>query len=425
VDHSLRIGGANYSSFLKDVTLDENMGKDTQARITLNNTDFRLSNDKALSVPGHIVKLKLFDGQRWRTFDDLKLIEPARNYTAEGTIVLTCRSKAIDFQFQEVSQKWEQKTDSDVVNDIALINGLATNIEPTTDIRDEISLSNEPVSTFLNKLAKRNGYEWRVENNALYFRRPQGKKTNIVLRYRPFGRRGLIGSIISAKFKLKEDSKSGKDSLAKVPALDFNKGTTDTDTVDALGRSQNGKSLNKSSSPTGRRQGENPLRRDLIDVQTVGYRVEPIEGVIEPIKKSVVRHSEVASSEDEAKRLADGLDGTNAYNQSLVIETYGQVEIRLRNIIGIRGLATQDNGNWLVSGIKHKYAARNAYRMTLNNVAADKTGGRGVRGDVGSANVRKESQTQKGQAFVVSERGVPGKIIRSSVDQAKFLAEQR
>ena len=430
VDHKLLIGDVDYSSYVTSINVKEKVDADIEATLTLENQqsilplvaaadpirkdvpfgEFILNDRRELSS-GYVVKLSLFDGQRWRRFGELRVVDITRDYKESMTIKLTCRSGAIDLQFDEKSASWSDKTDSEVVTEIAVANGFTPDVQETTHISEDRTIGNEALSQFLNKLAQQNGFEWGVDGKRLFFKEPAATKTDITLEYRPRGT--SIGSILSATYKKQEDSKTGSESEAKVGATDFDQGTVDPDTVQETAEQQRGEYPTREPSGTTRTKQPDVLRTDVTDGESgrtakIQIDDEGIPGTYSRIKKGEVHHSDVARSKEEADQLADNLDRTNAYKHLLTIRTYGQEDLRIRSIINVQGLAVQDNGKWFIDGVEHEYTASNAYRMTLEAKAPEKADG--SRADANPQDFIKPRKETERSVVVLDDEGIPGTI---------------
>ena len=79
------------------------------------------------------------------------------------------------------SKNWPKKKDSDAVRDIAREYNLDPKIEDTEVVRETIERSQESAERFVEKLARRNGFEFFVsDKKELFFRKPANDKTGII-----------------------------------------------------------------------------------------------------------------------------------------------------------------------------------------------------------------------------------------------------
>lgn len=404
VNHILRIGGADFSRWLSSAKIREGMNKDPEMTLTLDNEDFVL-NDRRQLTDGHIVELSLFDGQTWRAFEQLKVLNVERVYEGGSKIEITARSRAVDLQYCDHSHTWKEATDSDVVREIAEYNGLVAAVEDTPVVHEEVAMGNEPASTLLNKLAERNGYEWGVDGKRLFFKKPSGVVTFATLTYRPDTT--LPGSIISARRRKREDSKSGPKTKAKVAAADFAAGTVDPDTVTELGEQQGSYRGCTGTGGTTRVPVQDPLKESFEEFEVIQFG---IPGVQEPVRKGEVRDDTVARSVEEAAARADAIDRTNAYIHELEVSTYGMVDLRIRSIIEVVGLSRADDGRWLVTDVDHDYTAREAYRMKLTTKAPEKP--EGGKGDALPQVFEPENASDDPAFYEVIQFGIPGLSVR-------------
>lgn len=75
---------------------------------------------------------------------------------------------------------WNDQTDSDVVPDIAKIYNLKPKVDPTKIKHAHINQSQETDRQFVEKLAKRNGFEFYIRNQELHFKRSNSNKAAIL-----------------------------------------------------------------------------------------------------------------------------------------------------------------------------------------------------------------------------------------------------
>ena len=78
------------------------------------------------------------------------------------------------------SDNWENAKDSDVVRKLARKNGLKAVVEDTRVEHPKIDKIEQSDFEFIEKLAKRNGYEFYVFDQELYFRPPANDKSAVV-----------------------------------------------------------------------------------------------------------------------------------------------------------------------------------------------------------------------------------------------------
>jgi phage protein D len=81
----------------------------------------------------------------------------------------------------KVSKSWTKASDSDVANELAVQNNLATDIQPTKEKHAQIEQNQESDFEFLKKLAERNHYEFYVDvTRTLRFGPPRDKADGVV-----------------------------------------------------------------------------------------------------------------------------------------------------------------------------------------------------------------------------------------------------
>ena len=78
------------------------------------------------------------------------------------------------------SKNWENKKDSDVVREIADRYTLNPKVDDTKVVQPKIEMSQESPAKFLDRLAKRNGFEWFVLDTDLYFRAPANDQRGVI-----------------------------------------------------------------------------------------------------------------------------------------------------------------------------------------------------------------------------------------------------
>ena len=79
------------------------------------------------------------------------------------------------------SNTWPKKKDSDAVRDIAREHNLVPKVEDTKAVHPTIVRSQESAERFVEKLARRNGFEFFVsDKKELFFRKPANDKTGVI-----------------------------------------------------------------------------------------------------------------------------------------------------------------------------------------------------------------------------------------------------
>jgi phage protein D len=406
------------SRWLISVDVSEEVNKDIEVKIELDNTNFQWSNLKPLTA-GHAVQLGLFDGLAWRSFD-LLVVDPEYNFEMSGRISLTCRSRQIKMQFRTKAQKWEGLTDSEVVENLAFQHGLSANITPTTLRRNEITQSNEAPAAFIRKLAQRNGYEWGVEGRTLFFRPLKGRQTNFTLRFRPppVAGQSRIGTIIRASLRKETDSMRGEKGSPVIPAVDFDTGILDPDTIDALANDDTGTDSAPASTTGATKVSE---AQKTLDEGTTAPVVRAVvnpnlnggQGGFELIKGAFEARTDgkTATSISEAQQMASALNAVNVFEYTLEIDTYGFAELRLSDVVFVEGLNTQGSGKWYIGAIRTKYDAGSTYRMSLVCKATKKALG---------------NQNQLPQAAVTPEKEkIPRAVVNPNLNGGKGGFELR
>jgi phage protein D len=78
------------------------------------------------------------------------------------------------------SDNWPNQRDSDAVRDLAQRYTLTPTVEDTRVVHPNIAMSQENPAKFLTRLAERNGFEWFVLNNDLFFRTPANDERGVI-----------------------------------------------------------------------------------------------------------------------------------------------------------------------------------------------------------------------------------------------------
>lgn len=374
ISHLLKINGFNFSEFLLDATYVEEKSKDKTLNITLDNTGFSLTDFKMLTE-GYLVEWSVFDGQDWANFGRFVIVEPVRKYDQSGKITLRCLSTKVKMMLKDESRNFENMTDSEIVQLLAEEFDFVADIADTKTRRANVVMANEPVSLFLNRLAQRNGYDFRIKppnemgelRDTLYFRPPEASTdAPIKLVYRPAN--GL-GSIFSATVKVKGASKKGRRAKPKVRATDFTRGTVDNEVLDAIKNGQLGVAQ-IASVPTTLQEPELIKSSDVL--QTLLQGDQDFDSVIDPDNildntpiEFVFPSLTTTNSLAEAKKLLTNLKRTNKYKFEIDIATFGTHDLRVDRLLEVEGLGFQDDGRWVVTKAEHSYKP-GEYRAKLH-----------------------------------------------------------
>src|SRR5262249_4909059 len=130
--------------------------------------------------------VEIYMGYGDRTKLDLMLTgvvtEISTGFQASGSPQLTVSGYDHSYCLTRGAQSlppWENKKDSDAVRDIANRYTLNPKVEETKVPQQKIVMSQESPANFLNRLAKRNGFEWFVRNTDLYFRAPDNDQRGV------------------------------------------------------------------------------------------------------------------------------------------------------------------------------------------------------------------------------------------------------
>jgi phage protein D len=381
-DHKVVISGQDFSDFVTEIGITEEIGKDMQVKVTLFDRDLTLTAKAALRE-GKTLTMKLYDGSHWRDFGHFLILTSERNYDNASTISLDCRTQSYKLRKSEISYKWEGQYPHEVVTHIAESVNLIASIDVTDTPMKEFIASNEELSSVMNRLCSYTQFEWYVRGRTLFFKKIRGKASGIVLDYRPDT--GL-GEIISAHFKHEKDKKESKDSITIVPTADFNKGATDPNTVNKSGKGKTKIDPNQSPthiSPEDTALGQattqpaddtqKSLEDDPLLQHVLGYNYLPgsnaklkVSALDDPVKVThagVLKENNAENAGATQKRLQ-----TIKYTYVAEVNTYGMADLAIRQIISLRGFGSQsDNGKWLVTRITHTYTSAGSWQISMSN----------------------------------------------------------
>jgi uncharacterized protein len=176
------------------VQVDDSLGKPGRFSFVVNNA-FDIAKQEFLPVGGKTLPeffdfgspVEIYMGYGDRTKLDLMLTgvvtEVSTGFQGSGSPQLTVSGYDHSYCLTRGAQSlppWEKKKDSDAVRDIANRYTLNPKVEDTIVPQPKIVMSQESPANFLNRLAKRNGFEWFVRNTDLYFRAPDNDQRGVI-----------------------------------------------------------------------------------------------------------------------------------------------------------------------------------------------------------------------------------------------------
>lgn len=170
------------------------------AKISLANRNFRFTDDSMWDGP---MKLAVYLGynttmltKQGGTFylTGPKFIFPG---VSEGVPTIQLNAVSEDFQLGRTEKRrvWKNKTDAEIVEEIAGEYGWATDVDPTEPSNEHLAQVNESDWKFLNRLAMFHGYQVYVEDGVLHFHKPRFRDSGIKLMYYQ-GVRSQLGQFV-------------------------------------------------------------------------------------------------------------------------------------------------------------------------------------------------------------------------------------
>jgi phage protein D len=188
----IKVGGANIDLELMDqlieVLVDSSLSLPDMFIVHFNDTDnFRWMDSGPFEV-GKEVEIQLpLDAENETTIKVIKgeitAIEPHFNREVAATLTVRGYDKAHRLTRGTKTRAYENVTDGDIVRQIASQNGLSPQVEDPGEVYDHVYQHNLTDLQFLTDRAQRIGYEVFVEENKLYFRKPQGARGQVELEW--------------------------------------------------------------------------------------------------------------------------------------------------------------------------------------------------------------------------------------------------
>ena len=358
------------TGYVSSIDITEEIKKDTDVKISVNNQDFIL-NDLVFFGEGHRIKIELFDGVDWEDFGSFIIVTPSRSYGDIGAIELNCRSEMVKLQRGTRSFVWHNKRISQAVEDVARQAGFTYDIDDTAEAEHtlegtSITMANEAPITFIKRMADKVGYEYFMKDGILNFKKPGADKTDVVLKYRPEW--PYIGSIIKAGVTV--DGASNKKGKPKVYSVDFKAGTIGENVLEAIQASSLGEvaeALRPVPEDQIRQLNEyqNQVLKDLeADITEMDDPFKDEGNVLPDDFDYVVPMYNLHSTPEDARRIIAQITNSNAYKYQLDLETYGMANLRPCTIITVEGLGVQDSGQWLIVKASRKFT-NSGYLISL------------------------------------------------------------
>lgn len=133
--------------------------------------------DKNTFDIGNAVEVKsTVDGDTFRILikGEITAIEPSFGENNVAMLVVRGYDKRHRLLRGSKTRVFVNVSDSDIVKKICGEGGLSPKVDATSDVREHVFQDSQTDLEFLYMLAARNGYEIKVDDRTLYFRKPQG-----------------------------------------------------------------------------------------------------------------------------------------------------------------------------------------------------------------------------------------------------------
>jgi phage protein D len=114
---------------------------------------------------------------------EIVAIEPEFTQDAGMTVVVRGYDKSHRLHRGKKCRSFVDKTDSDIVKEIADANGLDVSVDATSPVNEHVIQDNRTDMEFIHERARRVGYLSYVENGKLYFKKPSKPDSGTVLEW--------------------------------------------------------------------------------------------------------------------------------------------------------------------------------------------------------------------------------------------------
>jgi phage protein D len=226
------------------------------------------------------------------------------------------------------SQAYVQVTDSDLATRIAQEVGLRSEIDSTTEVYDHVFQHNQTYMEFLRERARRIGYEFFVQDETLYFRRPSQNNGTLELEWGE--------QVLTFKPRL---------TLAEQVDEVIVKGWDPQNHRTIVGQATRG-------------EAEPEIGQDQSGAQLASTAFDSARRIL--VDRGV---SSQADADALAQAVCDEISGAFIEAEAT---TYGQPELRAGKSVRITSLGQRFSGTYFVTAASHIYRAGAPYLSTFS-----------------------------------------------------------
>lgn len=259
---------------------------------------------------------------------EISALEPVFGKGTHASLIVRGYDRSHRLHRGTYTKAYAQVTDSDLANKIAQEAGLRTQVDSTSEVYDHVFQDNQTFMDFLSTRAQRIGYEFFVEDQTLYFRKPSSNGTTIDLEW-------------------------GKQILTFRPTM------TLVEQVNELTV-----------------KGWDPKTKQVVTGQATQGKAEPKIGetqsgadlaasAFDRTSRLVVDRDvrSQADADNQAQAILDELSGGYIEAEGLC---YGQPDLRAGKSIKISALGKRFSGTYFVTTATHVYRANEGYRTAFS-----------------------------------------------------------
>ena len=157
---------------LGELVVDTSMYLPDMFSIQLNDPDLSWMDNALLGIGKEVeISIKTGNTRKTLTSAEIVAIEPEFDDTIGVAITIRGYDKSHRLHRGKKNRVFKEKTDSDIVKNIASERGLTVNIESTSVKYEHVFQDNQTDMEFIQERAQRNGYQAYVENSTLYFKK--------------------------------------------------------------------------------------------------------------------------------------------------------------------------------------------------------------------------------------------------------------
>lgn len=189
-DFKLTIGVLDFSeeplrSRVNEIEVDQESDSAGSFKIVLDDRDDLFSNGKESILEGASVKIELgYVGQLHQVIiGKVTGVKPQRKESQRKLFIVNGFDDLQKLSRGRKRRSWENIKDSDLASEIANEVGLQPDVEDSGIVNPYVVQNNLSNLSFLYERARRIGYEVKVEENRLVFKKPREKEMSIVLRW--------------------------------------------------------------------------------------------------------------------------------------------------------------------------------------------------------------------------------------------------